>query len=60
MYLVSVDTNKCTGCGECTEACPANILEVTDGTAEVVGEDCLGCESCVAVCPAEAVSVQEL
>lgn len=61
MYLVNIDPDKCTGCGECAAACPVDIIELVDGKA--VCEDasnCLGCESCVAVCPEEAVEVQEI
>lgn len=61
MYKVTVDREKCEGCGECVDACPASILEMVDGKAKVTGdmEDCLGCESCVSVCPADAVTVSE-
>lgn len=61
MYLIQVDRDKCEGCGECAEACPASVLEMADGKAEVTGslEDCLGCESCVSVCPSSAVTLQE-
>jgi len=27
-YLISVDTDKCDGCGKCVEACPYAVLEV--------------------------------
>lgn len=60
MYLVNVDVDKCTGCGECVDVCPNDVLEVVDGTCEAVGDDCLGCESCVEVCTQEAIAVQEL
>ncbi|MCL5056514.1 MAG: 4Fe-4S binding protein [Actinobacteria bacterium] len=60
MYLVQVDRDKCEGCGECAETCPASVLEMVDGKAEVTSPDeCLGCESCVSVCPSGAVTVQE-
>ncbi|MBZ4686895.1 MAG: hypothetical protein PWQ96_559 [Clostridia bacterium] len=60
MYLVTIDVDKCDGCSECVDACPAQVLEIVDGKASVTEEECLGCESCVAVCPNEAVTVQEL
>lgn len=60
MYLVTVNAEKCNGCGECVENCPQDILEVVDGKCEVVGDDCMGCESCVEVCETGAVTVQEL
>ncbi|HBV96236.1 MAG: ferredoxin [Peptococcaceae bacterium BICA1-7] len=60
MYLVQVDRDKCEGCGECADTCPASVLEMVDGKAEVTNPDeCLGCESCVSVCPSGAVTVQE-
>ena len=61
MYTVTVDRDKCEGCGECVDNCPASILEMVDGKADVTGDlsDCLGCESCVSVCPSGAVTVTE-
>lgn len=29
-YFIAIDTDKCDGCGECVEACPADIFEVLD------------------------------
>jgi len=60
MYLVTVDTEKCTGCGACVGVCPVEYLEIVDDVCEPVGDECQGCESCVAVCPEEAITVQEL
>ncbi|MFZ5648741.1 MAG: indolepyruvate ferredoxin oxidoreductase subunit alpha [Bacillota bacterium] len=61
MYTVTIDRDKCEGCGECAENCPASILEMVDGKAEVKGdlEDCLGCETCVSVCSTGAVTLTE-
>jgi len=63
MFRVSIDKEKCEGCGECADSCPAEILEMgDDGKAEVAGdpEDCLGCETCVTVCPSGAVTLEEV
>ena len=27
-YYISLDTDKCDGCGKCVEACPAGVLEI--------------------------------
>ncbi|MFC1925786.1 4Fe-4S binding protein [Chloroflexota bacterium] len=29
-YYISLDTDKCDGCGKCVEACPYNVLEVVE------------------------------
>lgn len=60
-FNVTIDRDKCEGCGECAESCPADILEMVDGKAEVTGDisECLGCETCVTVCTTEAVTLEE-
>ncbi|MBO8127898.1 MAG: 4Fe-4S binding protein [Peptococcaceae bacterium] len=61
MFLVQIDEEKCEGCGECVEACPASILELVDGKATVTdATECLGCETCVTVCTTGAVTLQEM
>ena len=59
MFIVTVDADKCTGCGECVSACPAQVFEMPGDVAEVNGNDCLGCESCVLLCPVEAITLNE-
>ncbi len=61
MYVVTINTDECSGCGECVESCPAQILGLVEGKAQVTGEasECLGCESCVVVCSAGHITVQE-
>ena len=59
MFVVTVDKEVCIGCEECTKACPAKVLKMEDGKAQVVGDDCLGCQSCEMVCPVTAIKVEE-
>lgn len=54
---VKVDEKKCTGCGDCTEACPSEALKVQDGKAKVSADDCSECAACVDVCPSGALSL---
>ncbi len=58
MYEITIDKEKCNGCGECVDICPAEVLEMKDEKSEVTAiEECLGCESCVETCPEEAITL---
>jgi len=36
-YFITIDTDKCDGCGECVKVCPAGVLEmITNDYDEVV------------------------
>jgi ferredoxin len=60
MWQVDVDKDKCTGCEECVNSCPAGVLELVDDKSDPVNMDeCLGCETCVEVCPEGAITVSE-
>ena len=59
-YRVMVDTDKCTGDGECVDVCPVEVFEMQANKAVAVNEEeCLGCESCVEVCESGAITVEE-
>ena len=60
MPRVIVDEEKCEGCGECVDTCPAEVLEMQGEKAVVINEDeCLECESCVEVCEPGAITLEE-
>ncbi|HMK34609.1 MAG TPA: 4Fe-4S binding protein [Desulfomonilaceae bacterium] len=29
-YFITIDTDRCNGCGDCVTACPAQVFEVAD------------------------------
>ncbi len=59
MTQVIVDADKCEGCGECVDNCPADVFEMQDDKAVVVNEEeCMECESCVEVCEAGAITLE--
>ena len=36
-YYITIDTDKCNGCGECVEVCPKDVFEmITDDYDELV------------------------
>ncbi len=47
-------TDSCIGCGECTDVCFVDAIEIDDGKA-VISEDCRGCGRCIEECPEDAL-----
>jgi len=58
--MLEVDVTKCTGCGDCAEACPFNAILLVGGKAKIEQSLCRLCNKCIAVCPEGAIGmVQE-
>ena len=53
-----VDKDKCTGCGDCVEACPTEAIKLENEKANVTDE-CIDCGACVDECPVEAISMAD-
>lgn len=47
-------TDKCTGCGKCTESCVLNNVQLQDDMP-VWGSSCTHCMACICGCPVEAI-----
>lgn len=56
--MLKVDTEKCTGCGECEESCTFEAIFVKDGKAVVDQDACTMCGICVNGCPEGALELQ--
>lgn len=50
-----IDPSKCTGCGTCVDACPADVITKAQ-PAQFNLTRCIGCMCCVEVCPQSALS----
>jgi len=58
--IISIDKNKCTGCGQCIPDCPEGALQLIDGKARLVSDlFCDGLGACIGTCPEGAISVIE-
>jgi 4Fe-4S ferredoxin len=68
-YSLTLDKNKCTGCGVCMEICPREAIKVTrtpkaEGeeaktpTVAISEEKCHYCGMCEVVCPFGALSIK--
>jgi NAD-dependent dihydropyrimidine dehydrogenase PreA subunit len=52
-----INVNKCTGCGECVDWCPNDVVNLVEGKAIAVHpENCQYCADCEAICPSGAIT----
>lgn len=53
-------TEKCTGCGKCTEVCPHNVFILNKSKVEIKDKDkCMECGACALNCPFSAIEVKQ-
>ncbi|MEW5955555.1 MAG: 4Fe-4S binding protein [Candidatus Micrarchaeota archaeon] len=58
--VITVDLDKCTGCGVCVKVCPMNIYEMKNGKTSVkpgAEDDCIQCHACEVNCPVKAITI---
>lgn len=58
--IITIDEEKCTGCGLCVNACQEGALKIVNGKAKLVSESyCDGLGKCLPECPAGAIAIEE-
>ncbi len=58
--IISIDEEKCIGCGACVSACHEGAIEMIDGKAKLARDNyCDGLGDCLPVCPTNAIAFEE-
>jgi len=59
--IITIDEEKCDGCGQCVPSCAEGALRVVDGKARLTKESfCDGLGACLGECPQDALHVVEM
>lgn len=55
--MLTIELDRCDGCGDCVEVCPEGAIQLVGGLAQIDLGLCTECEACVKACPKGAIKV---
>jgi NAD-dependent dihydropyrimidine dehydrogenase PreA subunit len=55
--MLTIELDRCDGCGTCVEVCPEGAISLVNGVARIDSGSCTECEACVQACPNGAIRV---
>jgi ferredoxin len=59
--IISIDEERCDGCGACVPSCAEGALQIVNGKARLIKESfCDGLGACLGECPQGALTIVEL
>jgi MinD superfamily P-loop ATPase containing an inserted ferredoxin domain len=58
--IITIDQEKCTGCGTCIPNCPEGALQIIDNKARLISDlFCDGLGACIGHCPENAITIEQ-
>ncbi len=58
--IVTIDQDKCDGCGLCVPSCAEGAIKLVDGKAVLAADNlCDGLGACLGECPRDAIQIEE-
>ena len=58
--IVSINEERCNGCGLCVSACHEGAIQLIDGKAKLISDSyCDGLGDCLPACPVDAIQIVE-
>lgn len=56
-FVRETDEEECSGCGQCVDICPVQVIKMVEGFPVVDKEWCIGCGVCAVPCSSSAVKL---
>jgi Pyruvate/2-oxoacid:ferredoxin oxidoreductase delta subunit len=58
--IITIDEEKCNGCGQCANACAEGAIKMVNGKARLITDSyCDGLGACLGECPVDAITIIE-